>query len=287
MTAPQKRIALAFIFGMVLITSAFVLSKKTVDLSASRASLASAAKREFIAVKDDDQDGIPNWQDSLLTENPINLDTTVSATYTPPTTVTGKVAVNFFKNFVSAKKYGVFGDTNTEIVDKATTQLLKESADTVFVSSDIKTLPDFDATTLRLYGDEVASILLVPTSNEKSEIEIFQDALQYNTPESLAQLDPIIMAYGTMITSLATINVPLSYVPHHVSLLNSLNAVHEDIIAMSKVDDDALYTFTRVKRYQDDVTELHKAILTLFDTLYTKDNIRWSEGEEALKLMKF
>ena len=71
------------------------------------------------------------------------------------------------------------------------------------------------------------------------------------------------------------------------NLANALNAIREDINGMQKVDEDALYTFVRVKRYQDDVLGLSNAITQLFNTLYFTDGVRFNSDDATLKLMQF
>lgn len=287
MSVPQKRIAWAFAVGLVLVTGAFVLSRHLQAQNGTTLQVASVMEREHITVTDSDNNGIPNWQDALLNNDPIDLSSGTSTEYTPPKTVTGKVAIDFIQNFLNAKRYGPFGDTNEEIVDKATKQLTEASKDTFFVASDIQIVESNDKASLRKYGNQVASILLGAKTGSESELIILQDALRYDTPEKLAELEPISNAYGTMILEMTQIDVPFTYKDEHLNLLNALGAVHEDINAMRSVNEDALYTFMRLKRYQDDVLGLSNTITILFDTLYTTDEVRFAEGDFALQLVRF
>jgi len=100
-------------------------------------------------------------------------------------------------------------------------------------------------------------------------------------------LDPIALAYTTMVKEMLEAPVPEPYVQEHLNLLNALNAVREDVRGMQKVDEDALYTLLRMKRYEDDVLGLSNALTALFNALYFKDSITWGDGEPVSQLMTF
>jgi hypothetical protein len=63
--------------------------------------------------------------------------------------------------------------------------------------------------------------------------------------------------------------------------------VREDIKGMRKLYDDPLYTFLRVKRYQDDVLGMFNATMDLYNTLYTEDKVRWGSDEPASRIITF
>jgi outer membrane receptor for Fe3+-dicitrate len=138
-----------------------------------------------------------------------------------------------------------------------------------------------------MYGNQVATILTSHKTQGESEALILQDALRYNKPEKLEELKPIAEAYTQMVQDILETSVPSSYAQKHLDLANALNAVREDVNGMMKVNDDALYTFVRMKRYQDDVLGLSNAILNIFNTLYFTDNVRFNSGDATLKLMTF
>jgi hypothetical protein len=287
MSAPQKRIAAAFVLGMVLVTGAFVLSSRVKVQQGNLKPTAHVTDRTYIPVTDADADSIPDWKDTLLAAAPIDLDQIASSTYTEPKTVTGKVAIDLFKNFLQSKTFGVFGDSEQEVVEKAVTQLKEESKDELFTRNDLTIIEHQDTAILRMYGNEVAFVFLNETYKTESVLNILEDALHYKEPEKLQELDLLIEAYNSMIQGLVAISVPESYVVEHLAVLNALVAVREDTIAMRGVFDDALYTFARTKRYQTDVVLLGQVVATLFDTLYTQDTVRWVQGESVLQLMHF
>lgn len=283
----QKRIAGAFLVGAVLVAGAFYISRRSDAInSQSGIQAITTEERQYIPITDTDEDGVPDWQDSLLSTGDITIPTGTS-TYEKPTTLTGSFGVDFFKDYMLAKTYGAFGDTPEELAANASQKLAKKAIDELFTEKDITTFPLNDAQTLHDYGNHVASILLAHPNDGDSEAIILQDYMNYRKPERLADLDPIELAYISMVKDMLEAPVPQQYTKQHLDLTNALNAIREDVRAMRNVDEDALYTLLRMKRYEDDVLGLSNALKNLFNTLYLQDNIRWTQGEDVSKLFTF
>lgn len=287
MVDSQKRIAGAFLVGAALVAGAFVLSKQTANTQTQGSVIATESpKREYVEIVDSNKDGVPDWQDALLNTEPISL-LEASSTYQVPTTVTGKFAVGFFEDYVRSKTYGVFGDTQEELVTKSTQKLAEQAIDELFTEKDITIFPLNDTQTLKAYGNHIASIILAHPNNGDSEVVILQDSIRYDKPERLDDLAPIALAYTTMIKELLEAPVPEKYVHNHLNLINALNAVREDIRGMQKINTDAMYTLLRMKRYEDDVLGMSNAITNIFDTLYLQDTVRWEDAEPVMQLVTF
>lgn len=286
MSSSQKRVALAFLFGIVLIIGAFMLGENQKTQTGAALAIVPIATREHIAVADEDQNNVPDWQDSLFTEDEVITLSTTTASYTPPTTVTGKFGVSFFERIMNAKLFGAFGDSNEEIVQKSTDTLMKEAQDELFILADLTQSEKTDTASLKAYGNQVASILTAHPKTGRDEMTILSEALKRSDDNVLQELIPITAAYGEMVTDLSAVAVPKTYTQEHLDVLNSVNAVYEDIRAMQNLEEDPLYTLLRTKRYEDDVQGLANAISILFNTLYLNDNVRWNEGESATRLVQ-
>jgi hypothetical protein len=108
-----------------------------------------------------------------------------------------------------------------------------------------------------------------------------------NDPEKLAELNPISASYVHIVQELLKTQTPSTYFKEHLDLLNSVNAVLEDISSMQNVEKDPLYTLIRMKRYEDDVMGMGNAINNVYSRLYLRDGIRWEQGEPVTKLIAF
>lgn len=286
MVDSQKRIAVAFLVGAILVSAAFFIRGNSVSGNYEDDSTIVVAPRTHIEIEDDNSDGIPNWQDELAGSEFIEIPT-ASSTYVEPTTVTGKFAVSFFEKFLRTKAYGIFGGSKEELIANASQELVKESEDILFTKDDLTVFSSNNAQALITYSNHVANIILAHPTKSQNEALILQDSLKYDKPEKLQELKPIAQAYTDMVKAMLETPVPSSYVDEHLNLTNAMNAVREDINGMQKVNDDALYTLVRMKRYKDDVLGLSNTLTTLFNTLYLNDSIRWNQGDAVLELMTF
>lgn len=284
MVDSQKRIAGAFLVGALLVAVAFVMSRTTnADTLQEGKLIAAIVEREHIDVDDTNGDGVPNWQDSLVNGEPIILPT-ASSTYTPPETVTGKFAISFFENLLRSKTQGAFGDTHQELAAEATKRLESQAIDELFTREDITVFPSDDPQSIHAYANHIATILLAHPNTGDNEALILQDALRYEDDTILEKLDPIALSYTTMVKKMLEAPVPDSYIQKHLDLLNSLNAIREDVRGMQKIKTDALYTLLRMKRYEDDVLGLTNALSNLFTELSSQERVIWSKDEPASKL---
>jgi hypothetical protein len=285
MSKPQRSILVATIFGVLLIVGAYIFGAYTSPQTEEVVS--QKVGRGFVKPEDTDGNGVPDWQDNLLGDDAIVIEESASSTYKEPTTVTGRFGVSFFEDMIRSKMYGVFGKSNEELAASSAEKLRRETVDELFGEEAIERFDTTDPLVLKAYGNQVATILTSHPNKGDSELFILQEYLRYEDPEKLKELEPIALAYTTMVKDLLEMQVPTKYAKQHLDLLNALNAVREDIRGMQKIEEDALYSLLRTKRYEDDVMGMGNAIKNLFNTLYLSDNIRWEEGESVLKLMTF
>lgn len=285
MADSRKRIAGAFLIGSALVAGAFFISRQS-SAQVENGAVVAAPERTYIPASDSNADGVPNWRESLLTTETITLtDDTATSTYERPTTITGKFATNFLEDMLRARTYGQFGDSQEELVEGAVNELIEDSQDVLFTEEDITLIENEDEFILRSYGNHVAAIVLSQNTATDNEAIILQDALRYNDPERLKDLEPIAASYVYMVKQMLEAPVPQTYTKEHLDLLNAYNAIREDIHAMQKVYDDSLYTLVRMKRYPDDVLGLYNALSNLYFNLEHQDQIIYAEGEPAQKVM--
>ncbi len=282
----QKRIAGAFLVGATLVAVTFVMGGRTVPPSPSGSLSATVVEREYVKPTDSNGDGVPNWQEELLQEDTIVVPA-ASSTYKEPNTVTGKFALRFFEDFVRSNMYGAFGKSKEEIAQQSAQVLIDQAVDELLTEKDITHFDTDSTQALRVYANQVALILTAHPNTNDNEAIILQDYLRYGKPERLKEIEPIALAYTTIVKNLLETQVPQAYVKQHLDLLNALNAVREDVRGMQKIEDDPMYTLVRFKRYPDDVLGMSNAISNLFNALYLEGGVRFDVGDPVLKLMVF
>lgn len=279
MADSRKRIAGAFLIGGALVASAFFVSRSnSMHMQPGSLSVATV-ERGFIPIEDTNQDGVPNWQEALQQTEPIMLEELSTSTYEAPKTFTGKFALNFFENYLRSKMYGVFGDTQEEVISESTQALINDTQDVLFVAEDLSLVPSNTPEVLQAYGNEIAKIVLSQHTGEDNEAIILQDSLRYENKERLDDLEPIAASYVTIVKKMLELPVPQEYAGEHLDLLNAYNAIREDVRGMQKVYEDPMYTFVRMKRYPDDVLGMYNALTSLFDVLSSKGGAKWQENE--------
>jgi hypothetical protein len=280
----QKRIFVAVIFGVVIVLGAYMI--RTQRTPTNTEAVVETIERRYIKTIDGDQNGVPDWQDTLLEKDTLTIDN-ASTTYEKPTTLTGRFGISFFEKMVRSKMYGAFGDTQEELITKSVDRLKSEVVDELLTEKDIKLFDNTDSAVLKNYANTVAAILLGGNTGEENELLVLDDYMRYGDAEKLHTLGRIGDAYTQIIKNVLEVEVPRSYTKEHLDLLNAIGAVREDIRAMEKIETDALYTLLRTKRYEDDVLGMSNSIKNLFNTLYLRDAIRFEPDDAVLKLMVF
>lgn len=272
----RPSIAIAFVFGLILVVSAFALSRHNESQFVNTPTLTNknTATRTFIDVGDNDKNGIPDWQDSLSIPT-INLDDVATKTKT------AEVAIALASNSL-----------NSSTTPKTKTDLSVEIAsinkDTTYTPSDIVTIDDNSDSALRTYGNAVAAITFTYSApaGTRDELTILNSAfVNDNDPTILAELDPIIISYQQMRDAMLKTPVPSSLIKEHLSLINVYQALLTDITAFRAVFSDALPAMTRFNRYPADANALYTAISNLYLKL-NENGIQWSDNDIASKFIR-
>lgn len=227
----------------------------------------------YIEVKDEDGNGVPDWEEDLSanviasikdTVNPYDVAT--ETPYEPPTTFTGKFAESFMQDYLSQKTAGASFEDPTAFVNTAVESINKNTRSKRYSRPDVRTIPDSDVA-VRDYGNSIGKIMLSYPGGKENEINILGRALEANDPSVLKELQPAREAYEGLIRDTLTVPVPESLVNEHLALLSVYEAVLSDIKAMEVMFDDPLYSLARVRVYTEDATNLGYAIQSLYRTL--------------------
>jgi hypothetical protein len=218
-------------------------------------------------VTDNDQNGIEDWRDAFLTAEPIIIGEP-TASYTPPTTITGKLGVSFFQDIVRAKNYSVLGRTQEQVIADTVTELSKETNQTIYGVKDISVLDGWTDEDIKNYANAMAGVI---DRNSKTELEgelvILNDIMTHGNTERVKELEIIAAAYKSMRDESLLVPVPRILLKQHLDLINTYEAVHKDIFAMSFSLEDPAVALLRIKRYEDDVLGLRVALQNMFDSL--------------------
>lgn len=264
----NPKIVGATILGFALVAAAFTIKNITTPKQFPTAeAISAAAPRNSISVSDSDANGIEDWRDEFVTAKPIVLDVATS-TYILPDTVTGKMSIDFLQNIVKSKGNGPFGNSNEEIVNSAVTSLTREVTNKIYDTDEVIILEDYNDTDIKNYSNTVASIIYnnsVP--NMDGELAILYDVLENKNDSRIKDLDTLVQVYQNYRDETLKVPVPALLVKEHLDLINTYQAIYEDISAMSLVSKDPIVTLLYLKRYEDDASGLAYALQNMFTAI--------------------
>ena len=265
--------------GLILVGSSLVMVYLKPEVENASQNISGQPTRTFIAVDDINDDGVPDWQDTL------NISTIYIDEETSTTTVMTKTA----SLAAELATLSLPGDnlTDDSALQDLSARLAAESVDEQYTRNDIRITNNNDTENLRRYGNRVAEITFeyAPPAGTENEMVILNRAMSMNDTDTINKLQPIINSYEGMVSAMLVTEVPSNLVREHLSLINVYNAILNDLRAFHKVFEDALPAMTRLRRYQADTEALYLAISNLYLKL-DQNGIKWSESDTASRFIK-
>jgi hypothetical protein len=268
----SPRIIGACIVGCALVAGAYTLSNFggswfTPTQTASVVST-QTTPRVAITVTDNDQNGIEDWRDEFVTNEPIVVAQTDN-TYEPPDTLTGQLGVNFIEGYLQNKTYGPFGRSREEVIDNTVNVLAEQTAHELYDTPDITIMNEWDNQDIITYANTMA--LAISNNNQsqitESELFILYDVVTNDNLDRIEELQLLANTYQQMRDTSLNIPVPAFLVKEHLDLINTYHAVHKDIEAMTLAVNDPAFALMRLKRYEDDAAGLGYALENMYQAL--------------------
>jgi len=250
--------------------------------------------------KDSDGDGVTDWEEGLWGTNPLSIDSNedgvpdgveISKMKLARGNVTigtgngepegGLTETDTFSRelFSTIATLNQVGEVNQETIEKLSDSLVSQVKNPVvrkiFLISDIKIIEDNSAQAFKNYNNALDNIF------EKSPITgSVMDILErfVNDEEEvdlgvLSELDPIITQTTKFLDGIANINVPKDLSQFHLSVLNGLERIIENLNDIKLFDVDPIIAMGAVSKYQENLDLLGNAITALTNVLTQKLNI--------------
>lgn len=285
---PHTRVLLAVIFGVIVITSAFLWSQQS-DMFHATGSL--EATREEGAdprfSEDFDMNVLinPDWQKNLALEN--TPATNSSNTSSAATTLTERYADALLERLMTTR---MSGDTTpvSAIVNQSIAEIDAATADQAFTMADIKTTKQVDMSRLKTYGNAVMQITLnYPSPYEAvgDELAIVEQAQQTGDEADLAPLDTHITYMQNILRDTIALEVPVIYQDDHLAIVNAYQAHLNNLIAMRQALSDPLLTIARLRYYEDSKTAIYNAYNDLYNKMYL-NGVRWNSSDVASQFVQ-
>jgi hypothetical protein len=273
---PSPRVIGAVVVGFALVAGAYVVSNfgqptGVYDVSQDMRNQQQAAPiRTAIPVSDKNNNGIEDWRDEFVTTDPIVLtDSTLEGAYQAPNTLTGQTGITFVQDMIRARNTaGIFGGSDEEVIEQTIDTLELETSVAIYDTPDIIILRDWDEESIRTYANALALAIIENDETDLDfELYILQDILNRRDYSRLEELRTLAELYRLTRDAVIEIPVPELLVKEHLDIINTLHAVHNDVLAMSLSFEDPAVTLLRLKRYEDDLFGMIYALQNLYQAL--------------------
>jgi len=272
------RIGGAVLAGLLIILGALYLRESQKKEQSSGISVVSedASNNSYVPYEDINKD---DWEQVLQDRTRSVSDvTTISGEGELSNTLTDSFARDFFEDYIRNTSSGALTAQNTDVfLDASLASVSGEATNDYYTKADISTGP---ATIiyLRTYGNSIAGIIQAHSTQEESEIEIFERAVQSEDSEDLESLNAFLDIYDTVIAQTLLVAAPPALTDQHLGLINSYLAVRNNIEGMLYVFDDPLYATLRIARFESDLGSLYTALSDIYTYIY-QQGIRYTDTE--------
>lgn len=285
----NQKVVGSIVIGVALVAGAYTLSnfgQPPIDMPAA-AITAQAPLRTPITITDEDDNGIEDWRDQLLPPEAATIDVSTSTVEALPQTITGQMSINLIEGFVRSKIQGPFGSSQEELVEAAVSDLTSKTEQPLFDTKDIILMTTWNEDDIRNYANAMA-LAIQNNSIEgiDQELNVLYDIMVNGKTERNDELVVIAGIYKDILNDSLNIPVPSILLKQHLDLLNSYNALHMDVDAMSQTSTDPALSFMRFKRYLDDAEGLRLSLENMFTALTPYQSV-FSSNDSALLFNNF
>jgi len=266
------------------------------SLEDPRAFVAQMPLREYQEPKDTDGDGLRDWLEELLGTDPYINDatriasTTASGTPFIADTETKKFAISFFEEMMHQHGGDSLTPEETEaVVARSMREFQSLNETELYNRTDITIIDDDSKELMREYGNAVGTAILANNTKPEGvehELVILGRALEKDDAALIADMAIIRKNYEGMVAEILTVPVPREAVDAHLALLNSLKAIHDDVVAFENAFKDPLVAFLRIKRYQNDAVALGVSV-DLVRRALERENIVYRNDEAGQLFFTF
>ena len=268
------------------------------------------------AARDTDHDGLPDWQEALYGLDPNNAhsfsptvtdgqavaqglvkpkfvsETASSSTTIDPSTLEGPTAApgsltEQFSQSLFSQYLNQVATNGANLSDDAVAPfaqgVLQTFAQThsrhdAYAIGQVQ-LGGTGPTAMKSYAASVEKALAANTTSEtKSELDYFSDAIEKNDPTALAKIATIGKDYTSLAPMLMQIQVPTEAQNAHLEIANAANRLGGDITDLSTMNTDPLRAYLGLAQYQNDATTLAKGFSDLA-TVFEDEQLTFSKGD--------
>lgn len=279
----------AIIVGLALVGGAYTINnfgEKPVVAQRANTIETTIAPRAPIVVSDNDQNGIEDWRDDFLSEEAIVVSAPTEI-YTAPTTLTGQTGIHLAESIIHSRTIGKFDVTDQDIIDSTVNSLAATAKTKLHSVEDISIMTDWDDQDIVNYANTVASVVYRHDNPELGyELDVLEDILNGGNVARMSELNALAEVYRATLEDTLKIPVPELLAKQHLDLINTYQAVTEDIEGMLLSNSDPIVAFIHLKRYQDDALAMWYALQNMYAALEPHANL-FDIDDAALFFIRF
>ncbi|MDO8742229.1 MAG: thrombospondin type 3 repeat-containing protein [bacterium] len=306
------RVLTASLFSVVLVAGVYILAKGVESPPTAQASTESALL-QAVATKDSDNDGLPDWEESLYGTNPRITDTShlgmtdgeavsrglivpiaiadvpgisssgSSAVAQEDNTLTAAFAKTFFTLYVAAKKAKDGGDLSEAEMNEVAAKSLESLSSAVAPVPDFKSAKDMTVSgsgqeALKAFAIKAEAVLLKNTNSATtSEVMYLKQVIEFDDVKVLPYISAIANTYRDSAAGISVLPVPAELAKEDLALVNAMMRLSKIITDFARVSNDPLTTVLALKLYPQAVLELGNAFIQI-GTIYKAAGISLPEG---------
>ncbi|TSC61459.1 MAG: Uncharacterized protein G01um101448_338 [Parcubacteria group bacterium Gr01-1014_48] len=290
--------------AIVLLTRGASSTKVITNNPAQFAPLVAIAQKALSS--DSDNDGLPDWEETLRKTDPNNKDSdkdgipdgkerfedlsinarvekTLGEFDSKGLTATERFGRELLMQYIELKKEGKpFGAAETEkFVQKLTKEVDKNASVALYSIRDFHISDITGTDALKEYASRMGRIIIRNTpAGLENEIVVATRALENSDPGELQKIKPLIASFENSIQESLSVAIPRSIAPLHIDLINSFSYMKTTLGGLELIFDDPLTSFVRITQHQQSVGALNVALANMSSFLET-NNVEFNETDEG------
>ncbi len=248
---------------------------------------AAVSARSPIPVTDNDNNGIEDWRDDLVGPDFVLIEEGTSTEYVEPTTITGQTGIHLVEGLIYSNMYGSLGSSKDELVNDTANTLERQAGINLYHTSDINIMSEWEDEDIVNYANSLAAIMIGDSDESLDyELDILYDLTHRGDKDRLEDLEKLTKVYRAYRDDTLKLPVPKIFAKEHLDVINTYEAIWEDLDAMIQVYSDPLLALIYLNRYKEDANGLYYAMQNMYTTLAEYASL-FSQKDPALYLVTF
>lgn len=193
-----------------------------------------------------------DWRLSFIDKSPATTPKAPSNSTKEDLTLTDQFGRDFFARYIQLKQSNLI--ENQQFVTDTLNQSIYNASQAaeqarIYSLNDISTISTPIATDIRAYGNTIGSIFSTYGIDADPAV-IANDAFEKGDLSLLAQIDPVIASYETIVSMLKSTRVPQPLAAYHLSLLNAMSGMSKISRDIRALENDPMQTMVSVSSYK-------------------------------------